>query len=54
VLRVWLCDGVVLVVPYRVACLPGALPLLTPRDRVSGVCGLTVWSGHALWSYGVV
>ena len=46
VLRVWSCDRVVLVVPYRVACLPSVLPLLTPRDRVVWSCGLVMCSGR--------
>ena len=51
VLRAWSCDRVVLVVRYRVACLPGVLPLLTPRDRVILPCVWVVWSGHVVtWS----
>ncbi len=30
--------------------LPGALPLLTPRGRVSGSCALVVWSWCTLVS----
>ena len=44
------CYRVVLVVPYRVACLLGVLPLLTPCDRVVWSCGLVMRSGRTVWS----
>lgn len=42
--RCWLRDR------FAWSCVCGVLVLLTPRDRVSGSCGLTVRCSRVVWS----
>ena len=57
-LRVWPCAVCCVITPCGVACLPEVLPLLAPRDRVSGSCGLVMRSGRVFpgvrWVHGLV